>query len=59
MTTITLNDGNKIPAVGFGVFLIPADGPTYDAVRAADPDHMIFIEAVWEGYDLPSPSQYD
>ena len=35
MTTITLNDGNKIPAVGFGVFLIPADGPTYDAVRAA------------------------
>lgn len=31
----------------------------YDAVRAADPDHMIFIEAVWEGYDLPSPSQYD
>lgn len=31
----------------------------YDAVRAADPDHMIFIEAVWEGFDLPSPSQYD
>ena len=35
MTTITLNDGNKIPAVGFGVFLIPADGPIYDAVRTA------------------------
>ena len=35
MTTIILNDGSKIPAVGFGVFLIPADGPTYDAVRAA------------------------
>lgn len=35
MQTITLNDGNKIPAVGFGVFLIPNDGPTYDAVRAA------------------------
>ena len=35
MTTITLNDGNKIPTVGFGVFLIPADGPTYDAVRTA------------------------
>ena len=35
MTTIILNDGNKIPAVGFGVFLIPADGPTYDAVRTA------------------------
>ena len=27
MQTITLNDGNKIPSVGFGVFLIPADGP--------------------------------
>ena len=35
MTTITLNDGNKIPTVGFGVFLIPAGGPTYEAVRAA------------------------
>ena len=35
MQTITLNDGNKIPSVGFGVFLIPADGPTYDAVLTA------------------------
>ncbi len=35
MTAITLNDGNKIPAVGFGVFLIPTGGPTYDAVRTA------------------------
>lgn len=35
MQTITLNDGNKIPAVGFGVFTIPNDGPTYDAVLAA------------------------
>ena len=31
MNVITLNDGNKIPAVGFGVFLIPNDGPTYDS----------------------------
>lgn len=30
-----MNDGNKIPAVGFGVFLIPNDGPTYEAVREA------------------------
>lgn len=35
MRTITLNDGNRIPAVGFGVFLIPNDGPTYDAVLTA------------------------
>lgn len=35
MTSITLNDSNKIPVVGFGVFLIPADGPTYDAVLTA------------------------
>ena len=33
--TITLNDGVQIPAVGFGTFLIPADGSTYKAVRAA------------------------
>ncbi len=32
---ILLNDGNSIPAVGFGVFLIPNDGSTYRAVRAA------------------------
>jgi len=25
---ISLNDGNKIPAVGFGLFMIPADGST-------------------------------
>lgn len=33
--TITLNDGVKIPAIGFGTFLIPADGSTYKAVRDA------------------------
>ena len=33
--TITLNDGNRIPAVGFGVFQIPADGSTYTAVKEA------------------------
>ena len=35
MRRVTLNDGNTIPAVGFGVFLIPNDGPTYDAVLSA------------------------
>ena len=30
----------------------------YDAVRAKDADHMIFIEAVWEPKDLPLPSAY-
>jgi diketogulonate reductase-like aldo/keto reductase len=33
--TITLNDGIQIPAIGFGTFLIPADGSTYKAVREA------------------------
>lgn len=33
--TFSLNDGNTIPAVGFGVFLIPADGSTYTAVKEA------------------------
>lgn len=33
--TITLNDGNKIPVIGFGVFQIPADGSTYTAVKEA------------------------
>ncbi|AXQ78493.1 aldo/keto reductase [Streptococcus chenjunshii] len=35
MRTIALNDGHTIPAVGFGVFLIPADGSTYTAVKEA------------------------
>jgi diketogulonate reductase-like aldo/keto reductase len=29
MEYFELNDGNKIPAIGFGLFMIPADGPTY------------------------------
>lgn len=35
MIEVRLNDGNSIPAVGFGVFQIPNDGPAYDAVLAA------------------------
>ena len=35
MNTFTLNDGNKIPAIGFGTFQIPPDGSTYEAVKAA------------------------
>ena len=35
MEMVTLNDGNKIPAVGLGVFLIPNDGATYEAVTRA------------------------
>lgn len=32
---IKLNDGNEIPAIGFGVFMIDNDGPTYEATREA------------------------
>ena len=35
METITLNDGNKIPSIGFGTFQIPADGSTFEAVKTA------------------------
>ena len=35
MQKISLNDGNSIPQVGFGVYLIPSDGSTYRAVREA------------------------
>ena len=35
MDKIILNDGNQIPSVGFGVFMIPGDGPTYTAVLEA------------------------
>lgn len=35
MKTIQLNNGNEIPAVGYGVFQIPNNGPTYEATLAA------------------------
>ena len=35
MEYVRLNDGNQIPAIGFGVFTIPNDGPTYEAVLQA------------------------
>lgn len=35
MYKVKLNDGNKIPTLGFGVFQIPADGSTYTAVKEA------------------------
>ena len=35
MKIFKLNDGNEIPSIGFGTFLIPADGSTYNAVSKA------------------------
>ena len=35
MRGLKLNDGNIIPQIGFGVFLIPNDGSTYKAVQTA------------------------
>lgn len=35
MKTFELNNKQTIPAVGFGVFMIPNDGPAYDATLAA------------------------
>ena len=35
MQNIKLNDGNSIPAIGFGVFLVEPNGPTYEAVKKA------------------------
>lgn len=30
-----LNEGLEIPAIGFGTFMIPADGTTYETVKTA------------------------
>ena len=35
MKNIILNDGISIPVIGFGVFMVPADGSTYKAVSEA------------------------
>ncbi|MBR7024537.1 MAG: aldo/keto reductase [Selenomonadaceae bacterium] len=35
MQYVQLNDGNKIPAIGFGVFMIKNGGETFDAVKHA------------------------
>ena len=35
MQKVLLNDGNAIPAVGFGVSMIPSGGPAYEATLEA------------------------
>ncbi|MCR5703641.1 MAG: cellulase family glycosylhydrolase [Eubacterium sp.] len=30
----------------------------YDRIRAIDKDHMIIMEATWDSWDLPNPSDY-
>ena len=35
MKNVLLNDGNKIPSIGFGTFMLPADGTTYKTVKKA------------------------
>ena len=35
MEKFELNNHELIPAVGFGVFMIPNDGPTYEATLKA------------------------
>lgn len=35
MEYMKLNDGLKIPSIGFGTFMIPADGTTYETVKTA------------------------
>lgn len=35
ITNFNLNDNTTIPATGFGVFMVPNNGPTEDAVTTA------------------------
>lgn len=35
MEKVILNDGNSIPVVGFGVYMVPGNGPAYNAVLSA------------------------
>ena len=35
MEYMKLNDGLEIPSIGFGTFMIPADGTTYETVETA------------------------
>lgn len=35
MNTLSLNNGEQIPSIGFGVFMVPNDGPTEEAVSKA------------------------
>lgn len=37
MKEFKLNDGNIIPAIGFGVFRIDPNGPTYEATLGRGP----------------------
>lgn len=35
VNTLKLNNGNAIPSIGYGVFMVPNNGPTEEAVRKA------------------------
>ena len=35
MTNFNLNDNTTIPTTGFGVFMVPNNGPTEEAVTTA------------------------
>lgn len=35
MEHVELNDGNRIPAIGFGVFMVPDGGPAHEATLVA------------------------
>ena len=56
MRFITLNDGNKIPAIGFGTFQIPPDGSTYEAVKTA---LSLGIRHIDTGDFSTKPESYD
>lgn len=56
--TVLLNDGCKMPMVGFGTFRIPKDGPTYEAVLEAlrlDYRHIDTAAAYFNEEDLTTP----
>ena len=55
MKTFELNNKQTIPAVGFGVFMIPNDGPTYDATLAALKAGYRHIDTA-AGYCMPLSS---
>ena len=38
--------------------LFPVYDAAYQRIRAVDPNHMIFMEAVWDAKDLPDPGKY-
>ncbi len=51
-------EGSESERSPWGIVQLPFFDRLYRAIRSIDPDHVIIMNAIWEPYDIPDPSEY-